>query len=230
MARPARSDSEKRRGGMRAAALLHVLATRIGAGNPHQFAARFDEKFGMLTSRSGKWRLNFNGEKPLSQQQRKLLTRLDADADALYEDGPASLWKAMWGQLNELRSIVSAELGKWETLDMVLAEFEADLLLAELKHAPLALAHLAKAVALYRLHQEIEAVVPIGLDGGGICRCLRLCLDNDPIQQELALLGVQQAVDAELTSWIVSRTDMEFAWAPADERWSAVAARLDWVN
>ncbi|HDR9088079.1 TPA: hypothetical protein QDB10_004011 [Burkholderia vietnamiensis] len=230
MARPARSDSEKRRGGMRAAALLHVLASRIGAGNPHHFAALFDEKFGMLTSRSGKWRLSFNGEKPLSQQQRKLLTRLDADTDTLHEDGPASLWKAMWGQLSELQSIVSAELEKWGKLDMVLAEFEADLLLAELERPPLSLAHLAKAVALYRLHQEVEAVVPLGLDGEGICRCLRLCLDNDQIQQELSHLGVQQAVDAELTSWIVSRADMEIAWAPAEERWNAVAARLDWVD
>ncbi|MFL9951958.1 hypothetical protein PQR65_00945 [Paraburkholderia nemoris] len=230
MARPARSELEKRQGGMRAAALLHVLAARIGAANPHQFAACFDDQFDMLTTQSGKWRSNFSGEKSLSQQQRKLLARLDSDADVLHEDGPAALWKAMWGRLNELQSIVSVELEKWQTLDMVLAEFEADLLLAELECVPLALAHLAKGVALYRLHHEVEAIVPLGLDGKGVCRCLRLCLDNDQIQQELSCLGVQQAVDTELTSWIVSRPDMEVAWASSKARWNALAERLDWVN
>lgn len=110
------------------------------------------------------------------------------------------------------------------------AEFEADLLLAEWEHAPLTLAHLAKAVALYRLHLEVEAIVPLGLDGKGICRCLRLCLDNDQIQQELSSLGVQHAVDSELTSWIVSRPDMEVAWTSSQTRWDALAERLDWVN
>ncbi|WP_206500708.1 hypothetical protein [Xanthomonas vasicola] len=215
---------------MRAAALLHVLAARMGAKNPYQFAARFDDNVGMLTRQSGKWRLNFSGTKPLSAQQRKLLTCLYADADDLHDAGPAGLWKAMWGALNGLRSIVSVELEKWQTLDMVFAEFEADLLLAELQCVPLSLAHLAKAVALYRLHLEVEAIVPLGLDGKGICRCLRLCLDNDQIQQELSSLGVQHAVDSELTSWIVSRPDMEIAWASSRARWNALAERLDWVN
>lgn len=230
MARPARSDSERRQGGMRAAALLHILAARVGAENPHQFAAHFDDTVGMLTQQSGKWRPNFGGEKPLSAQQRMLLARLDADADLLHENGPAELWKAMWGRLDELQSILSGELKQWRTLDVVLAEFEADLLLAEHERAPLALAHLAKAIALYRLHQEVEAIVPLGLDGEGICRCVRLCLDNDQVQQELSYLGVKQTVDAELTSWIVSRPDMEVAWAPAEARWNAVAQRLDWVD
>ncbi len=215
---------------MRAAALLHILAARVGAENPHQFAARFDDKVGMLTQQSGKWRPNFSGEKPLSAQQRALLTRLDADADVLHENGPADLWKAMWGRLDELQSILSGELKEWRTLDMVLAEFEADMLLAERDRAPVALAYLAKAVALYRLHQEVEAIVPVGLDGEGICRCLRLCLDNDHVQQELSHLGVKQAVDAELTNWIVSRPDMEIAWAPAEARWNVLAFRLDWVH
>ena len=48
MARPARSELEKRQGGMRAAALLHVLAARMGAKNPHQFAACFDDNVGTL--------------------------------------------------------------------------------------------------------------------------------------------------------------------------------------
>lgn len=230
MARPARSELEKRQGGMRAAALLHVLAARMGAKNPHQFAACFDNNVGTLTQQSGKWRANFSGVKPLSAQQRKLLARLDVDADVLHEDGPAALWKAMWGRLNELQPIVSVELEKWQTLDMVLAEFEADLLLAEWEHSPLTLAHLAKAVALYRLHLEVEAIVPLGLDGKGICRCLRLCLNNDQIQQELSSLGVQHAVDSELTSWIVSRPDMEVAWTSSRTRWDALSERLDWVN
>ncbi|MCC8393490.1 hypothetical protein LJ656_12895 [Paraburkholderia sp. MMS20-SJTR3] len=230
MARHARSDSEKRQGGMRAAALLHVLAARMGAKNPHQFAARFDDNVGMLTQQSGKWRLNFGGVKPLSTQQRKLLARLDADTDALHENGPAGLWKAMWGRVAELQLMLSGELQESRTLDMVLAEFEADLLLAEYDHASLTLEQLVKAIALYRLHQELEAIVPLGLDGDGICRCLRLCLDNDQVQRELFHLGVLQAVNAELLSWIVSRPDLEVAWATAEARWNTVAPRLDWVS
>ncbi|MGZ7172280.1 hypothetical protein ACXKTX_01255 [Burkholderia gladioli] len=184
----------------------------------------------MATQQSGKWRPNFSGEKPLSAQQRALLAHLDADADVLHENGPAELWKAMWGRLDELQSILSCELQEWRTLDMALAEFEADILLAEHERAHLGLAHLAKAIALYRLHQEVEAIVPIGLDGEGICRCLRLCLDNDHVRQELSHLGVKQAVDAELTGWIVSRSDMEVAWASAEARWNALALRLDWVD
>jgi len=215
---------------MRAAALLHVLAARMGAKNPHQFAARFDDNVGMLTQQSGKWRLNFGGVKPLSTQQRKLLARLDADTDALHENGPAGLWKAMWGRVAELQLMLSGELKESRTLDMVLAEFEADLLLAEYDHAPLTLEQLVKAIALYRLRQELEAIVPLGLDGDGICRCLRLCLDNDHIQRELFHLGVLQAVNAELLSWIVSRPDLEVAWATAEARWNTVAPRLDWVS
>lgn len=230
MARPARSDSETRQGGMRAAALLHVLAARMGAKNPYQFAARFDDNVGMLTRQSGKWRLNFNGTKPLSAHQRKLLTCLYADADTLHEDGPAGLWRAMWGRLAELQLMLSSELKEWQTLGMVLAEFEADLLLAEHDHAPLTLEQLVKTIALYRLHQELEHIVPLGLDGDGICRCLRLCLDNDQVQRELSHLGVQQAVNAELMTWILSRPDMEVAWAMAEERWNTVAPQLDWVN
>ncbi|WP_238530994.1 hypothetical protein [Xanthomonas phaseoli] len=230
MARPARSDLETRQGGMRAAALLHVLAARMGAKNPHQFAACFDDNVGMLTQQSGKWRSGFSGEKPLSAQQIKLLTRLHTDAHALHENGPAGLWKAMWGPVAELQSILSGELKEWRTLDVVLAEFEADLLLAEYDHAPLTLEHMVKAIALYRMHQEVEAIAPLGLDGNGICRCLRLCLDNDQVQQEFFRLGVLHALNAELTSWIVSRPDMEVAWASAEARWSAIAQRLDWVN
>ncbi|MDN7597443.1 hypothetical protein QZM01_25665, partial [Burkholderia multivorans] len=59
---------------------------------------------------------------------------------------------------------------------------------------------------------------------------LRLCLDNDQIQQELSSLGVQHAVDSELTNWIVSRPDMEIAWTPSQARWDVLAERLDWVN
>ena len=125
---------------------MNSLARKIGVANPHQFALHFDALTGMNTQSSGKWRSSFNGEKALSTQQLQLLSRIDPEVFERHEMGPANLWQAMWGPLQGLRSIVSTELALWPTLEVLVAEFEGDLLLAEAYHEPLTIAHLAKAL------------------------------------------------------------------------------------
>lgn len=228
MARPRRTDTERKRGRMRAAALMNSLARQIGAQNPNQFALQFDALSGMNTQSSGKWRSSFNGEKALSTQQLQLLSRIDPEVFKRHEMGPANLWQAMWAPLQGLRSIVSTELALWPTLEVLVAEFEGDLLLAEAYHEPLTIAHLAKAVALHRLVHELNArIIPVGIDGEGTYRAIRRCLDDTSVSAALASLGIFDDVDAELSDWLAGHE--ELASTPAAARWNALASRLDWI-
>lgn len=244
MARPARSDTEKFRGGMRAAALMHTLAGQVGAENPHQFADYFDRRTGMTTQASGKWRLNFIGMKPLSLQQVQLLSRLEPDVRRLHDDGPADLWLAMWGDARDLWvlcrtrfspvgpmlddrtwTMVANEFDSEMTFNEALAEFEGEFLLAEAYGERLSLRHLTEAIALCRLLEAASALMPLDIDENGLYRCIRLCLEDDAVTTELQRLGVLEGVQRELASVIAAPA----AWAPAMQRWDALAATLHWI-
>lgn len=230
---------------MRAVALMRELAWLVGAENPHQFAGCFDRCTGMDTQSSGKWRLNFSGDKPLSMQQLQLLSRLDADASHLHENGPADLWLAMWGDArntwrlcrtrlsnlgpsldDRIWSEIASEFVEEKTFDVTLAEFEGDLLLAEAYREPLMLRHLTEAVALYRLYQELNAVVPLEIDGRGICRCVRTCLDDRNVVVELRRYGVLEGVRQELAAIV----DQAEAQTSAMQRWDALTPKLRWIG
>jgi len=245
MARAARSETEKLRGGMRAAALMRTLASRVGAENPHQFAEYFDHRTDMATQSSGKWRLNFCGGKPLSPQQLQLLSRIDADAGRLHNSGPADLWLAMWGDMRELWVLcrtrltpygpelddqtwaaVRSEFTREQRFGETLAEFEGEVLLAEAYGEPLTLRHLTEAIVLHRLHASINAAVPLGIDGEGLSRCIRLCLEDDEVTGELQRLGVLDGVRRELAALIAGSA----AAIPAVQRWDALSAKLDWIS
>ena len=217
MARPTRTTTEQLRGGMRAAALMHELARRVGAENPHQFAGRFDEHTGMDTQSSGKWRLNFSGDRPLSPQQLQLLSRLDDDVACLHDDGPADLWRALWGDVHELWPLcrsrfcgvgpmlddrtwveIEDEFGDEKPFGFALREFEGELLLADAYGEPLTVRHLTEAIALYRLHQHMNSLAPSDVDGGGLYRCVRMCIDNATVQSELSQLGIRELLTAHL--------------------------------
>ena len=59
------------------------------------------------------------------------------DAPQLHQDGLAKLlWRANRGTLEESRVVVADDLNAWQSFDVALAEFEADLLLAESYGAP----------------------------------------------------------------------------------------------
>jgi hypothetical protein len=224
MARPKRTDTEAIRSRMRTVALMQELARRVGADNPNQFAKWFDEQADAATQESGKWRHNFNGNRPLSTQQLNWLSKLSEslDAHAMYQDGPSNLWRAMWTDPRDLWTLCRTRLRDicanldspvWlndaplsaahpndRCLGDMLREFEGELLLAEAYGVPLRLGHLTEAIALYRLYQFTNSIARINIDGGGIYRCVRMCTGNHAVRAELDVLGVYELVVSELVA------------------------------
>lgn len=245
MARPALTTTDRRRGGMRAAATLHRLSTSLGVHNPHQFARHFDAITGMDTQASGKWRQCFSAERGLSAQQLRLLSNVHADAVTLHEAGPSDLWHALWGdertlwQLCRTRldsngpmvddsawSAVARQSAQAQPFEATIVEFEAEMLLAEAYGAPLTLRHLTEAVALHRLCGALNVLAIVNVDGAGVVRCLRLCLADTSVQLELSRLGVLRGVRQELANVI----DSSEARATAGDRWDALAAKVAWIG
>lgn len=266
MARPTRTTTEQLRGGMRAVALMRELAKRVGAENPHQFAGWFDEHTGMDTQASGKWRLNFSGDRPLSPQQLQLLSRLDGEVARLHSNGPAELWRALWGDVCELWSLCRSRFTNdgpmlddriWSAIEgefvnekpfgSALREFEGELLLADAYREPLTLRHLTEAIAFYRLHQRMNSLAPSEVDGVGLYRCVRMCLDDIDVLYKLSLLGIYADVVSELEDmefWrlrrdkscrmIIATDDLADyvgnprAFVTDDSRWESL--NFDWVS
>ncbi|MEO8119393.1 MAG: hypothetical protein ABI606_08740 [Rhodoferax sp.] len=226
-----KTAAERQREITRSVALLYLLRERVGTTSINGFSEKYDALASPENRTQGQgkngWQAIFNGLRPLSESRLKSLSAVPvwSDSSRLYQHGPANLWRAMWGPVDELRLVVADELTEWKSFDQMLAEFEGDLLLAEIDRAPLTLACLAKAVALYRLHRDV-----LGLDGVGACRCVRLCLGNDQVQTEMDGLGVLKMVNAELKASILSESNLESAQASADSRWDAIAPRLAWVT
>jgi hypothetical protein len=204
-------------------ALMHLLRDRIGKTSVFGFAGEFDVLTHSVspTRYSKKWQPFFNGERPLTAKALKLLSAVFLDATTLHNRGPANLWLAMWGTLNDLRAVVTDDLTTWQSFDVALAEFEADLLLAEHYGAHLTLQHLTKAIAFHRLHHDF-----LGLDSAGTCRCVRRCLDETEVQAALSRFAILDDVRNCLE--IVSGDSR--ANAAVEERWDALETKLSWIN
>lgn len=234
MARPTRTKIEHSRGKMRTVALMRELAQRVGAENPHQFAGWFDKQTGVETQASGKWRLNFSGDRPLSPQQLQMLSRIDGDVAHLHCDGPADLWRALWGDVHELWPLcrnrfcdvgpmlddrtwseIEGEFGDEKTFGSALREFEGELLLADAYCAPLSVRHLTEVIALYRLHQHLNSIAPSDTDGIGAYRCVRMCLDDRIVQGELHRLGVGELLRDYLAEMEIGRLNAEPSYRAA---------------
>lgn len=202
---------------------MHILRDRLAETSVYRFAAKYDDLVQSTTStqHSNKWQPFFNGKKPLTAPALVLLSALFPDATALHLSGPADLWLAMWGSLEDLRAVVADDLHTWQSFDVALAEFEAELLLAEHYGAHLTLQHLTKAVAFHRLHHDF-----LGLDGAGTCRCVRRCLNDTKVREALIRLAVLDEVSDDLE--IVSGAPR--ANAPVQERWDALETKLSWIN
>ena len=218
-----KTTAERQREITRSKALVHLLRDRMGETSVYGFAGRYD---GLMqgaanTQDSKKWRPVFGGKQPLTARALAPLSELFPDAARLHQDGPADLWRAMWGTLEELSAVVADDLNAWRSFDVAIAEFEADLLLAESYREPLTLQHLAKAVALHRLHHDL-----LGLDRAGTCHCVRRCLDDDNVQTALRRLAVLDEVRAELAMI----TSDPAAFVPADQRWDVLETKLNWIS
>lgn len=237
MARPERTDAEKLRGRMRTVALVRELAWRVGAANPHQFAGWFDERTGVSTQTMGKWRFNFNGERPLSEQQLNWLSIFPelGNVRRFYLAGPADLWRALWGEdANELWALCGHHVHPYayddpDTLlritDAVLLSgpglcfeeslynFECSILLGQQYGQALDLRNLTESIAFCRLHQAINRIARI--DGVGAYRCVRMCFDDDGVSDHLSRLGIREMLDQELTRTEVARLESEPSYRAA---------------
>lgn len=208
---------------MRSKALLHLLRDRMGEASVYGFAGRYDDLMqgASNTQDSKKWQHIFSGKQPLTVRALASLSKLFPDAHNLYQDGPAYLWRAMWGKLDELRVVIADDLKNWQSFDVALAEFEADILLTENYGESLALQHLAKAIALHRLHHNL-----LGLDDAGTYRCVRRCLDDQSVQAALRRLAVLDDVYADLAPV----ADNPHANASVDQRWDILETKLNWIS
>jgi hypothetical protein len=211
-------------------ALMQELARRVGADNPNQFARWFDEQADASTQESGKWRHNFNGNRPLSSQQLNWLSKRPEfnDVHASYLAGPSDLWLAVWGDPKDLWSLCRTRFcTQGPSLDdciwpamapedwgndergygEAMREFEGELLLAEAYAEPLELRHLTEAIALYRLHHFVSSIAPTKIDGSGAYRCVRMCTENFALASQLDALGVYELLVSELVEHEAAQLD-----------------------
>lgn len=202
---------------------MHLLRDRMGETTVYGFAGRYDDLMqgASNTQDSKKWQPVFGGKQPLTVRALASLSELFPDVAQFHQEGPANLWRAMWGDFKELREIIADDLSAWHSLDAAVAEFEADLLLAEIYREPFTLQHLSKAIVLHRMHHDL-----LGLDGAGTCRCIRLCIDDDNVQAALRQLAVLNEVCTDLAAV----TSDPLACAPADQRWNSLETKLAWIS
>ncbi len=180
--------------------------------NTNQFGDwvnRESEKFGWPdTQFSNKWYHLLRGSfKKPPLDVVSMLCRLFPEAEALYHDGPANLWRALWGDASDptvlwpLCHTRFCNLGPWHddvtwreleaehlnerTFGETLRAFEGELLWAEVYKEPLTLGHLTEAIALYRLHRTINRLAVSDVNGSGAYRCVRRCLNDLDIRSEL---------------------------------------------
>lgn len=226
MARPARSKREELRGGMRSASLMHQLASRLGAKNPYHFARLFDDETGLDTKWTGKWRKNFNGEKPLSEGQLRLLSCLDPSVTRLHAEGPSNLWTALWGDVSDLWPLCRARYCSvfddrlWSQIDSefefsnersrhgALQVLEDEITAAEDYGEPLFLSHFTESIMLYRLFGHANIASP-DVPGVWAYRCIHRCLDSIDIWYELEQLGIFHGVQQEVTGMEICRLGSE---------------------
>ena len=91
-----RTDTERKRGRMRAAASMNSLARKIGVANPHQFALHFDtyrDEYPVI----GKWRSSFNGEKAYRHSNCSCCRASTQKCLNATKWDRHSLWQAMMG-------------------------------------------------------------------------------------------------------------------------------------
>ena len=226
-----KSTAERRRQIARSMALLRTLSKREGTTSVYGFAEKYDALASPMnpTRDQGKngWQALFNGTRPVSASRLRTLSSVEAWSDAidLFENGPANLWKAMWGPCEQLRLVIADELDEWRSFDQAVAEFEGELLLAHEYGVPLTLVHLAKAIALYRLQSDI-----LGLGDSVVSDGVAQCLRNEVVQTEMERLGVRQTVNKELAKFFRTEASCELTCSSVAARWNVVAARLDWVG
>lgn len=215
--RPQRNEGERLRERMRTVALVRELMRRSDFDNPNRFARWFDEQMrrrhpgrAWETASSGKWRKNFVGQTVLTEEQLSLLAELFPDVRRFYRDGPERLWAALWCPEEELWSVCRQQVLEYEgqpgdscqvfsgvelAFDESLYNVECSLLM-QMQYAEdgigsgaaPTLRDLADALALWRMHQRLNAIAKT--EGVGAYRCVQMCLATPVVRGRLHELGV----------------------------------------
>lgn len=220
--------------------MISVLMDRAECPNPNQFGAwinKESEKLGWKdTQHSNKWYKLIDGKlthPPVKAVQ--MLNQLFHDAERLYNDGPANLWRALWGNATDpavlwplCRTRIDSN-GPWfdettwegieansineRTFRETIREFEGELLLAKAYDEVLSLNHLTEAIALYRLHQATNSLARSDIDGIGAYRCIRHCLDDPWVYWELTSFDGFRLIHDQLVEMEIGRLTTERSYA-----------------
>jgi len=256
MSRRPQTHFERNEGIIRTVALMRHLAFLTGAKNAYQFAKWYDAQQ-ITTNRastvsSGKWAKNFRGQVSLKGEQLDLLERLMPYARRFYERGPANLWVALWSDPVDLWALCQTRY----SIDIAMAEYEADLLLAQQYNEPLTLRHLSEGIALFRLYNHINVLTRINADGAGLYRSIAVCLEDINVWQELEEIAgfnpIRAAIFGVIQSLEMSRLENDEAyrvqvgvdekhmylyiddpldsWLDLNNRWEALGDRLAWIT
>ncbi|MFP4893912.1 hypothetical protein [Paraburkholderia sp. EG304] len=226
---------------LRTRALIKILMQAVGCANPNQFGAwinRESEKLGWPdTQSSNKWYHLIDGKlkKPPVDALRKL-NQLFPYADQLYYDGPANLWRALWGDVRDPNALwplcrtrffdnaplvdeityeIEAESLNERTFRETIRAFEGQLIAAKACKYPFSLNHLTEAIALYRLHKAINCLAASDVDGVGAYRCVQLCLNDLEIRSQLNEFDGYYIVRDELVEMEIRRLTTEQSYFEA---------------
>ncbi|RWZ85642.1 MAG: hypothetical protein EO766_16385 [Hydrotalea sp. AMD] len=252
MCRVPQTFSERNEGIIRTVALMRHLASIVGVKNAYQFAKWFDGKQNTFnrasTAASGKWSRNFSGQVSLKGEQLDLLERLIPDARRFYEQGPADLWTALWSDPvnlwplcrtrycddgpeidDRIWTVIKDELKNERTLDTVIAEFEANLLLAQHYGEPLTIRHLSEGIALFRLYHHINALTRINADGAGLYQSIVACLADINVCHKLnEIVGFDRIQSA--IYGVIQNLEIPLERIDSKSRWEVLGDRLAWVS
>jgi len=248
---------------LRTRALIKTLMQTVGCTNPNQFGAwinRESERLGWPdTQSSNKWyHLLKDDLKRPPVDVLRILGQLFPNAENLYHDGPANLWRALWGDARDPNALwplcrtrlhddgpwcsetiwneVEANIGFLQTtFRETIREFEGQLLFSTACKNNLTLNHLTEAIALYRLHQTINCLAISDIDGVGAYRCVHICLSDLEIQFQLNRFDGYHIVRDELVKMEIDRltTEQSYFESVGIQRHQMMLYAMDplqWIN
>ncbi|MDE1181488.1 hypothetical protein [Paraburkholderia sp.] len=223
---------------VRTRTMLVMLMQFLRCANVNQFGAWVNARSERLgwpdTQYSNKWYQLFDGKiKRPPVGVVRMLEQLFGRAEKYYHDGPANLWRALWGDARDSNILwklcrtrierdsnwtddfswryIEAKSTKEKTFRQTLFDFEVDLLCAieSPSGVELTLRHLTEAVALYRLHRALNHLAVSDVDGVGAYRCVVCCLEDNEISSKLRDYGAYDFVRSELEALEYDRLTTE---------------------
>ncbi|RZF27806.1 hypothetical protein EVC45_21470 [Paraburkholderia sp. UYCP14C] len=191
------------------------------------------------TESSGKWRKNFAGKTALTSEQVDLLNEVFPDgrvyfdnegaelregpgARTLFNNGPAELWAALWGEEHQLWRLSDRQVNyharylESHDLRAALDDLYFDLqgfLLEDNVVGDIDLQLLRRAIALYRTHRFVSRYVYVAAPDAYLC--LHLALHR--AWGTLRRLGIWELLTSLVSAWEHVRLNYEPGYRDAAE-------------